>query len=185
MGQILLVRHCQSSGQEPDASLTALGFAQAEQLAGFLLGFEVDAIVSSPYRRALQTIEPFAKRTGLPIQQEPRLRERLLAEGPLDDWLVHIQRSFLDLGYCVPTGESGGAAQARGLAVLAGLAAEKHQRALVVTHGNLFTLTLKAFDPTIGFEFWQALDNPDVFLLTAIEADAWSFERVWQREGAA
>lgn len=59
--RVYLVRHCESSGQQPDAPLTALGAAQAEQLAAFLRPFGVGWIVSSPFRRARQSVEPLAR----------------------------------------------------------------------------------------------------------------------------
>jgi 2,3-bisphosphoglycerate-dependent phosphoglycerate mutase len=51
---LYLVRHCQSSGQAPDAPLTALGRQQAEQLAAWLRPLGVARIVSSTYLRAQQ-----------------------------------------------------------------------------------------------------------------------------------
>src|SRR4051812_46465684 len=52
---LLLVRHCQSSGQAPDAPLTPLGQQQADQLADLLQARGIARIVSSPYTRAVQT----------------------------------------------------------------------------------------------------------------------------------
>src|SRR5688572_30586312 len=45
---LYLVRHCQSSGQAPDAPLTPLGRQQAERLATTLRSHGIARIVSSP-----------------------------------------------------------------------------------------------------------------------------------------
>ena len=51
---MLLIRHCQSSGQDPDAALTEIGRKQAAALAEFLSDYPIDMIVSSSYMRAEQ-----------------------------------------------------------------------------------------------------------------------------------
>ena len=67
---LVLVRHCQATAQRPDASLTDEGFRQAQGLAEFLADYPVDFVVTSRYRRARQTIEPYAENTKLPIHQD-------------------------------------------------------------------------------------------------------------------
>ena len=67
MRPLLLIRHCQSAGQEPDAALTEIGQKQAEALARFLSYYPIDVIASSSYTRARQSIEPFAVTVGLPV----------------------------------------------------------------------------------------------------------------------
>ncbi|MBX6168200.1 MAG: histidine phosphatase family protein [Thermobispora bispora] len=58
-----------------DPALTPNGVAQAEALARRLAGEQVDAIVSSPLKRARQTAEAIAARTGLTVEVEEDLRE--------------------------------------------------------------------------------------------------------------
>src|SRR5688572_21382147 len=64
---LYLARHCQSSGQEPDAPLTALGRQQADQLGAWLLPRGIVRIVSSPYLRARQSVEPLARQLGIAV----------------------------------------------------------------------------------------------------------------------
>ncbi len=59
---VYLVRHCQTSGQEPDAPLTEQGHRQAVLLAQTLADEPLERIVSSPYLRAYQTALPLAER---------------------------------------------------------------------------------------------------------------------------
>jgi len=53
MSQLLLIRHCESSGQAPDAPLTEAGYEQAIELARLLAEEPIELILSSPFRRAL------------------------------------------------------------------------------------------------------------------------------------
>lgn len=166
MTRLILIRHCASSGQQPDAALTEAGAAAAQALAERLAEIGPDAVYSSPYRRAVSTVEPYARRAGLAVTIEPRLRERVLAETDLDDWLEEIERSFTDPDRRAPGGESLNDAQARALAALAEIAAAGHALPAAASHGGLISSVLRAMDPGFGFDGWRSLKNPDLFELT-------------------
>jgi 2,3-bisphosphoglycerate-dependent phosphoglycerate mutase len=181
---LYLVRHCQAEGQAPEAPLTAAGRAQAEQLADFLVGADIRRIVSSPFARARQSIEPLARRLGIPIETDDRLAERVLCPEPLPDWRDRLRASFDDPDFCLPGGESGRTATERGVAAIQD-ALRRHDGSLaLVTHGNLLALLLRHFDGRVGFEEWQALTNPDVFRVS-IGDSAGRIHRVWTDQAAA
>jgi 2,3-bisphosphoglycerate-dependent phosphoglycerate mutase len=179
MQQLVLVRHAAATGQEATAPLSAEGQRQAQQLAGLLRSLEVERVISSPFVRAMETIAPFCARSGLQAETDDRLVERFLSAESLPDWRAHLRQSFEDFDYCLPGGESARAAQARGLAVLHDVQASD-ARCVIVTHGNLLALLLHAFDPTVGFDRWAALSNPDVFVVNAAKDGARTVRRIWQ-----
>jgi 2,3-bisphosphoglycerate-dependent phosphoglycerate mutase len=82
MKRLYLIRHCSATGQAADAPLSREGQAQAERLADFLMSHEIERIVSSPFLRAQQTIEPLATRLKLEIRTDARLAERALSRVP-------------------------------------------------------------------------------------------------------
>jgi 2,3-bisphosphoglycerate-dependent phosphoglycerate mutase len=176
--QVFLVRHCQSSGPEPEAPLTSLGHQQAATLAKYLCQFNIDHIISSPFRRAVQTIEPFAQHMQLPIYHDDRFVERRLSTYPLEDWRYHICQSFTDFDHRAPGGESSREAQQRGRVALEAIFAQEHKLPVVVTHGNLLTLLLHSIDKTCGFAAWERLTNPDVYLVEVDTQGRYSFLRV-------
>ena len=116
--KLLLIRHCQSSGQSPDAALTKVGLEQARELADFLSDHPVDMIVSSSYTRAQQSIVPFVDRLSFPIQLDERLTERRLSSSPIDHWRQVVRDSFEDLDLRASGGESGREVLGRGWAAL-------------------------------------------------------------------
>jgi 2,3-bisphosphoglycerate-dependent phosphoglycerate mutase len=81
--RLFLVRHCESTGQDASAPLTARGQTQAIHLADYLETLGVDLLVSSPYTRAQQSIAPLAQRLGLSVEIDARLAERVLSGAPL------------------------------------------------------------------------------------------------------
>ncbi|WP_246066941.1 histidine phosphatase family protein [Paenibacillus koleovorans] len=139
MKQIFLIRHCQAIGQAPDAPLTELGQQQALQLAEMLKDFLIERVVSSPYRRAVDTIQPFCERSSLPLHTDVRLVERVLSTEQHRDWVAKLEASFADLELKYEGGESSQEAMDRGVQVI-----QEWLRApsagctlAVVTHGAL------------------------------------------------
>ncbi len=87
---VYLVRHAHAgdrlkwTGDDRLRPLSEKGWKQAEALADLLAG--VERVLSSPYLRCRQTVEPLAARIGTTIVDEPRL-----AEGtPIADALAVI-----------------------------------------------------------------------------------------------
>ena len=163
MPKLLLIRHCEATAQYPDAPLTAAGTKAAETLGAGLRDLSPDAVYSSPYERARATVRPFAVLAGLPVRLDDRLRERVLSEHELEDWLDHVRRSFAEPNYRAPGGEGLDEAQSRAAAALADIAAADHRLPVVVSHGNLIAAVLRSMDAAFGFAQWRSLRNPDLF----------------------
>ncbi|MBF2047518.1 MAG: histidine phosphatase family protein [Elainella sp. C42_A2020_010] len=164
MNQIVyLVRHCQATGQEPDAPLTETGQQQAIALADWLSEAQITRIISSPYVRAYQSIVPLAKRLRLTIEVDDRLIERVLCSTPLNHWQEKLAETFVDLDLSFAGGESSRVAMSRGMAVVDEVIHQSESSVAIVTHGNLMALILKRFDEQIGYAEWANLRNPDVY----------------------
>jgi len=164
---LFLVRHCESTGQEAAAPLTAVGQAQAVRLADYLETVGVDLLVSSPHTRAQQSIAPLAQRLSLAVEVEPRLAERVLSAAPLAQWREAIRQSFVDLDLAWPGGESSRTAMARGRAAIDALLARPQH-----------VLLLRSFAPQFGFETWECLSNPDVYCI-AVLGEHIEVSRTW------
>jgi len=79
---LLMIRHAEpvrigpGSGSTPaDPQLTDRGRAQADRLAGWLALDSLDAVVSSPLRRARETAEPVGRAVGLDVEVVDELME--------------------------------------------------------------------------------------------------------------
>lgn len=178
MRRLLLVRHCESSGPQPEASLTANGLRHARRLAEALEGHPIDRIVSSPFRRARQTIAPLATLRALDVEIEPRLAERRLAVPPVDDWRAYVRRSFIDPDSRAPGGESAREVLERGRAAITQYFESASRLPVLVTHGQLLSLVLHSIDARFGYADWQRLRNPDVFVLRGASTARLDFERL-------
>lgn len=165
MKKIYLIRHCLADGQEAKAKLTNDGLKQALELGNFLKNKRIEYIVSSPFERAIKSIEPLANNSNLDINIDDRLIEKKLCNKNLNDWIDKLKYSFEDLSVCYDGGESSKEAMDRGMEVIHELIKTDKNNIAVVTHGAILILILKYFNMNIGFSEWTRLLNPDVYLL--------------------
>ncbi|SDC00134.1 histidine phosphatase family protein [Shouchella lonarensis] len=160
---IYLLRHCQASGQEANAPLTNKGYKQATALQHALRDIHIDSIVASPYRRALDSIAPVAQSKDIAVKEDRRLVERRLSSNPIEDWREKLKATFHDFTLSYPGGESSEQAQIRAMSVLTDIQTEKRDCTLLVTHGNLLTLILHAFNNNYGYDVWREMETPDLY----------------------
>src|SRR5690606_34583327 len=90
--RIHLVRHAQSNGNatgdystDTHDALSPSGLEQAGSLADRLRHMELHAIYCSPLKRAMQTIEPYARTTRRKVEIWPELAEACWQEERRDD----------------------------------------------------------------------------------------------------
>jgi 2,3-bisphosphoglycerate-dependent phosphoglycerate mutase len=146
--------------------LSAQGCEDARRVAGILLHCPFGVILSSPFLRARQTIEPLATRLDLPVHIEPDLRERQLGCSAVEDFSKAVEATWQEPCFAQPGGEPNVIAQRRGAAVVRRLR-EQHPAGHIVlsTHGNLMALILQRYDPSVDFAFWKSLTMPDIYTL--------------------
>lgn len=159
--------------------LSNTGRQQSERVADLLERQDIAAIISSPYIRAIQTVQPLADRLRMTIGIDHDLRERHLSSGPLDDFRASLEATWQDFDLVHPGGESSTAAQARVTHAIRRIAALAGSRDVVIaTHGNALALFLRTLDANVDFAFWTGMSLPDVY---AVETTphAWSYRRVW------
>jgi 2,3-bisphosphoglycerate-dependent phosphoglycerate mutase len=175
---IYWVRHAKSPFSLENERLRELspdGMAAAECVTEILVQEQLEAVVSSPYTRAVQTVEGAAAKLGLTIELEENLRERPLAS--LDhviedqDFMAAIERAFTDPDYALPGGESNHEAQRRGMEALQRVL-DRHQgkRIAIGTHGNIMTILMSYWDKeAYGLAFWKQTSMPDIYKMTLDE----------------
>lgn len=165
--ELLLIRHAlpvrliAEIGERADPELDDAGRHQADALAAWLHAEPLDALYSSPLRRALETAAPLARRTGLDPTIEPDLAEwdrdaeayipmeELKATGH-DVWVAMSEGRFDDLGIDVD------AFRRRVISTIDDIA-RRHpgQRVALVCHGgviNTYTADVLGLDTMLFFE---------------------------------
>jgi 2,3-bisphosphoglycerate-dependent phosphoglycerate mutase len=184
VARVLLIRHCESTGQGFEAPLTERGHEQAQSLAAWLEGRGIDRVVSSPFDRALDTILPFAKAAGLDVEVDERLGERVLGVwfGGFEALVAGVRAVMENREQRYGDGESGLEVTARGWpAVVEALDGANAVTALV-SHGQMSSHLLREIDGTSGYEVWRAMTMPDVFEIWRDGAGRPQARRLWEGE---
>jgi 2,3-bisphosphoglycerate-dependent phosphoglycerate mutase len=119
MTTLYLVRHAHADWNPADGRpLSERGRASAAVLGDLLARSPIEAIYSSPARRALETIEPLSGRLRLEPVMVADLRERELVVASGMDFETVVKAAWLAPASANGWGESNDAAQARGLAAV-------------------------------------------------------------------
>ena len=175
--RILLIRHCESTGPEPSAPLSKCGQEQALNLAERLHEHVPRQLISSPFKRALDSIRPLAERLDLAVATDPRLAEwQIMPNAVLDSIAL---REILDgRRPALPEQESRNDVLTRIRAALFDAWAGPTGCIALVGHGKLFSILLSDLTGRPATEIWPQLTNPDVFSVQN-QADNVCIERIW------
>lgn len=179
---LYFVRHADStySPDERGRLLSEKGMKDAARVRELLKHEKISAVVSSPYKRAVQSVEGVADDTGVEVIIEENLRERLLSVEPLKDFPSSIKKVWVDWSFAFDGGESNVEAQKRGVASIHKLLEFYNGEKVVIgTHGNIMALIMNHFDANVGFDFWKRLDMPDIYKLSFDRQSYLGYERMW------
>lgn len=144
MTRAYLVQHGDKEPGPGDPGLTQAGLDQATSTGRWLSGLGMRALWASPLRRARETAGCIASVTGLAVQSDARLRERLNWDGsqPYQAFLALWARTTRDRDLVPANGESSRQAGARLQAFLTDLPGTPGPAA-VVTHAGVTTDLLR------------------------------------------
>jgi 2,3-bisphosphoglycerate-dependent phosphoglycerate mutase len=182
-----LIRHAQSRPSEQvrysDWPLSELGRQQADRLTGLLLSLGIERLVSSPFTRCLQTVQPFVRRVGLQVVVCDDLRERHFGIGPNDDFGAIWRKSWEDFSFALPGFESSRDAQRRFVDAMTRILRQHEGRTIgICAHGNVIGLYLNHLDGRNGRETAERLMNPDVLRIRTHDSTV-EWDRTFQLPG--
>ncbi|HHT7139875.1 histidine phosphatase family protein [Bacillus cereus] len=166
---IYFVRHAHSTytKEEQERPLSEKGHLDAENVTHLLKDKHIDVVISSPYKRAIQTVQGIANTYHVSIEIEEDLRERLLSSEPVADFNDAIENVWEDWSFAYEGGESNDVAQRRAVICMQNILKKYEDKNIVIgTHGNIMVLLMNYFDSKYDFQFWKTLHMPDVYKLT-------------------
>ncbi|MBT2716585.1 histidine phosphatase family protein [Bacillus sp. ISL-57] len=179
--KIFIVRHCEAQGQPSESPLTEKGLKQAKYLVDFFNNAKIDRIISSPFLRAIQSVEPLSEKTKIKIEIDERLSERTLSKTDLPDWYGKLKATFNDMELKFEGGESSQEAMNRIVNVVEEAIESGTENTVIVSHGNIISLLLKNYNSDFDFECWKNLSNPDIFQISFINNEL-ILERIWDED---
>lgn len=178
---VYFVRHAHSvyTPDEYNRPISEAGRVEALKLIKLFENIDVQAMYTSSYLRAIQTIEPIAQAKNLSITQMEALNERLLSNVPIENFAEAILKVWQNPTFAYPGGESNVEAQNRAVPVLKELLKQHEHEVIVIgTHGNILTLMLQTFNTQYGLAFWKGLAMPDVIKAEFLHNELVSVEKI-------
>lgn len=163
MTMVYFVRHAEPDFQNHDdltRGLSARGLKDRKLVTEFLWDKGIDAVLSSPFKRAVDTVKEFADAKGMEIKLVDDFRERKIGNEWIDDFDDFSRRQWADFDFRRPDGESLREVQRRNIGALAQVLREYAGKSVVVgSHGTALSTIIHYFDPSFGYNGFQKIKN--------------------------
>jgi 2,3-bisphosphoglycerate-dependent phosphoglycerate mutase len=159
--EVYFVRHAESDSRVRDdltRPLTEKGLKDRRLVTQFLSDKQIRHIASSPYKRALDTIQDFADQQGLHVEIADDFRERRVDSVWVDDFSGFVKQQWADFSYKLSDGESLAEVQSRYIAALEALRA-KHpgENIAIASHGTALSTVIHYYDPSFGHDDFRRI----------------------------
>ena len=156
MTELYFIRHCQPNYENHDdltRELSPKGQADTGLVTGYLRDKNISAVLSSPFKRAVDTVAPFARAVGLPVITMEDLRERRIDSGWIEDFEGFARRQWADFSYKLSDGDALGEVQARMEAALEKILTDyEGGRVAIGSHGTALSVLVHSLRPGFGYE---------------------------------
>lgn len=158
---IYFVRHA-----EPDYSvhddatrpLTPKGELAAQSLAAFFEDYNIDLVLSSPYKRSVDTVNPYAIKAGKDVRTVFDFRERKIDSCWIEDFKAFTQQQWEDFNYKLSDGESLAEVQTRNVAALKQTLHEYRGKTIMIgSHGTALSTIINHFNPKFGYNDFEKI----------------------------
>lgn len=184
---IYMVRHGESpktEGDERTRGLTEKGLSDARIITQLLKDEEIDAFISSPYKRAVATIKELAQSVGKEIVVLEELRELVLIGNNqimADNELYPlVKKMFTEPDFSLLGGESITICRNRVVSALGKILEQyRGQKVVIGTHGAVMTLMMGYFDPQYDLEFLLKTSKPDIYKMEFQDEVLIETKRLW------
>lgn len=161
MTRIYFVRHAQPNYDNHDdfsRELTKKGMEDRELVTKFLEDKSIDVVLSSPYRRSVETVRHFADKHSLQIRTIDDFRERKIDSEWIEDFQGFAKRQWEDFSYKLSDGEALGEVQKRNILALNQVLREYEGKNIVIgSHGTALSTIINYFVPEFGFAEFEKI----------------------------
>jgi len=161
MTTIFFVRHAEpdlSIHDDYSRSLTLKGASDCSLIINLLRDEKIDVVLSSPFKRAVDTVLPFANHVNLQVETIEDFRERKVDSGWIDDFNAFTKKQWKDFSYKLPDGECLLEVQERNIKALKQILGQHSGKNIVVgTHGTALSTIINYYNNDYGYEDFQSI----------------------------
>ena len=154
MTNVYFIRHAEPNYDNHDdmtRELSEKGLKDRTLVTEFLQDKQIDAVLSSPFKRAVDTVGEFAKLQGMKIEIIEDFRERRIDNCWIEDFKGFCKKQWEDFSYKLSDGECLQDVQTRNIAALNGVLKRYEGKNLVVgSHGTALSTIINYYDNSFG-----------------------------------
>ena len=154
MTNVYFIRHAEPNYDNHDdmtRELSEKGLKDRSLVTAFLQDKQIDAVLSSPFKRAVDTVCEFAERKGLEIEIVEDFRERRVDNCWIKDFKGFCKKQWEDFSYKLSDGECLLEVQERNIRVLKDVLKKYAGKNVVVgSHGTALSTMINYYDKTFG-----------------------------------
>ncbi|MCL1848216.1 MAG: histidine phosphatase family protein [Clostridiales bacterium] len=160
---VYFIRHAESDQTVIDGRvrpLTAKGLTDRRLVTAYLQDKQIDVVLSSPYKRAVDTVADFAEKHGFAIEIVEGFHEQISSsDWDRDtDYYGYGERQWADFSYALTDGESLAEVQSRNIAALEDVLRRYKEKNIVVgTHGKALATMLHYYDSSFGYAEYRSM----------------------------
>ena len=161
MTTIYFVRHAEPNYENHDdleRELSHKGLRDRALVTQFLSDKEISVVLSSPYKRAVDTVSEFAELKKINIVTIADFRERRVDSEWIPDFDTFCQKQWEDFQYKLTDGESLSEVQKRNIAALQSVLETYQGKNIVIgTHGTALSTIINYYDKDFGYCDFQKI----------------------------
>lgn len=155
MTTVYFVRHAEpdlSNHNDLTRDLTPKGIEDRKFLIDYFKNKKLDVAFSSPFKRAIRTIEPVAKSRNLKINQILEFCERKIGDEWISNFHEYCQKQWFDFDYKLENGESLNDTQKRNINALKNILADYPDKNIIIgSHGTAIGTIINYFDSNFDY----------------------------------
>lgn len=163
MTTVYFVRHAKPNFENHDdlsRELSLKGLEDRKLVTKYLDDKDIDIVLSSPYKRAVDTIKHFADAHNLKIQTMENFRERCVGGGWIDNFGEFCKKQWEDFDYKFSDGENLREVQERNVTALLSILEVYQDKNIVIgSHGTALSVIINYFDPSFGYSDFDQIKN--------------------------
>lgn len=160
---VYFVRHAVPNYNNHDdmtRELTAQGLRDRKLVTDFLLDKNIDVALSSPYKRAVDTIKEFADVKKLQIEFVDDFRERKVGNEWIENFNDFCKKQWEDFDFKLSDGESLKEVQRRNIRALNNaLEIHRGKNIVIGSHGTALSTVINYFDNSFGYGDFNEIKN--------------------------
>ncbi len=161
MTKVYFVRHAQPNYENHDdmtRELTPKGLQDRKLVTEFLKDKAIDVVLSSPFKRSVDTVKDFADTYGFEITTIDDFRERRIDSCWIEDFYGFSKKQWEDFDYKLQDGETLNEVQTRNIVALKEVVQEHKDKNIVVgSHGTALSTIINFYQPSFDFTQFERI----------------------------